>query len=130
MGVVPHGVAAPADAIHGAKAAETIAGTVRLAPGLGAPDPKGALFVIARSKKDRQIVAVRKEDVAAFPHDFELSAADAMSQGASFGGPVDLTVRLSRSGDAAPAAGDIEGRLADVAPGSRGLVVSLDRVLR
>jgi cytochrome c-type biogenesis protein CcmH len=129
-GLPPQGPA-PVDAIHGASApAETIAGSVRLAPGVGSAPAQGVLFVIARSKKDRQIVAVRKEDVKAFPHEFELSAADAMSQGASFGGPVELTVRLSRSGDAAPAPGDIEGKLADVAPGSRGIVISLDRVLR
>ena len=53
-----------------------------------------------------------------------------MTHGAPFGGELKITARLSRSGDAAPAPGDIEGHAARVPAGSRDVHVTLDTVLR
>lgn len=112
-------------------AAGAVAGTVTLAPAVTAAARDGrALFLIARAGKDRQIVAVRKIDAPAFPCAFELSAQDAMSHGTAFDGPLELTARLSRSGDAAPAAGDVEGLAASVAPGARDVRIELRSVRR
>lgn len=106
---------------------ESVAGTVTLAPALRSKAPAGAaLYLIARSAKDRQIVAVRKEDAPTFPHAFELTAHDAMTHGVPFAGALEITARLSRSGDAAPAPGDLEGRVAGVEAGSRAVRVQLD----
>ena len=102
-----------------------------MAPALQAQAPRGAaLFLIARAGKERKIVAVRKEDDVTFPHAFELSGQDAMTHGAAFGGVLEITARLSRTGDAAPAPGDLEGHAAGVAAGSRDVRVELDRVRR
>lgn len=114
-----------------AAAAEAVSGTVTLATALGGQVTKGAaLFLIARAGKEGRIVAVRKEDQVTFPHAFELSAQHAMTHGAPFGGVLEITARLSRSGDAAPAPGDLEGHAAGVAAGSRGVRVELDTVRR
>ncbi|HET9314890.1 MAG TPA: CBS domain-containing protein [Vicinamibacteria bacterium] len=125
MGAMPKGhpaVGAPV------AAGEAIRGTVTLAPALRDKAPQGgALFLIARAA-DKQIVAVRKEDAVTFPFRFELSGQDAMTQGSGWSGALEITARLSRSGDAAPATGDIEGRATGVAVGARDVKIELDQV--
>ena len=44
-----------------------------------------------------------------FPHSFQISAADQMMEGTAFTGPFDVTARISRTGDAIPGKGDLEG---------------------
>ena len=108
---------------------QSIRGSITLAPRLRGQAPEGAaLFLIARAGTGGPIVAVRKDDDVTFPHSFELSGSDAMTHGESFGGVLDVTARLSRTGDAAPAPGDIEGHAAGVAAGSRDVQVTLDTV--
>jgi CBS domain-containing protein len=108
--------------------AEPIRGTVTLAPALRERAPKGAaLFLIARAA-DKRIVAVTKHDAATFPFTFEISGQDAMTHGSGWSGRLEITARLSRSGDAAPASGDLEGRAADVAVGARGVTIEIGNV--
>jgi cytochrome c-type biogenesis protein CcmH len=108
-----------------------VSGTVSVAPALAsAAREGGVLFLIARAGKDRQIVAVKRVDDLAFPRAFELSAQDAMSHGTGFAGPLEITARLSRSGDAAPAAGDLEGVATGVAPGAQDVRIELGTVRR
>ena len=108
-----------------------IEGEIRIDPRIrdhaGAAD---VLYVIARNSATRQVVAVRKEERPRFPFSFRLSASDAMMEGVAFTGPFDVTARLSRSGDAVPAPGDVEGTVKNVAAGSRGLKVVVDTVRR
>jgi CBS domain-containing protein len=114
-----------------APAGETVRGTVTLAPALRDRAPKGAaLYLIARTGQDKRIVAVRKQDAVAFPYAFELSGQDAMVHDAGFGGVLEITARLSLSGDAAPAPGDVEGRASGVSAGSRNVRIELDQVRR
>jgi cytochrome c-type biogenesis protein CcmH len=87
-----------------------------------------ALYVIARKAGTRDIVAVKRVDAPSFPAAFELSAGDAMVPGSAFTGPFDLTARLSKSGDAIPAPGDLEGSVAGVAAGAKGVGLTLDTV--
>jgi cytochrome c-type biogenesis protein CcmH len=86
------------------------------------------LFIIARSSSTKQILAVRKDQPTSFPFSFTISAADAMVAGTAFEGPVDITARLSRTGDAMPGAGDIEGTARDIAVGKKNVTVTLDSV--
>ena len=110
-----------------AAAGAAIAGRVELTPSL-AGRSGAALFVIARSAKTQQIVAVRKEEAGRFPLSFSISGADAMTDGTSFEGPLDITARLSQSGDAVPAKGDVEGVARGLAPGARDVRIVLDAV--
>jgi cytochrome c-type biogenesis protein CcmH len=107
----------------------TVEGAVRLDPRLtDQAKPDDVLYIIARGSANRQIVAVRKEEHVQFPFSFRLSAADTMMPGTPFTGPFDLTARLSRSGDATPRPGDLEGTVKNVAAGARGVSVIVDTV--
>jgi cytochrome c-type biogenesis protein CcmH len=84
------------------------------------------LFVVARRAGGREIVAVKREGNVKLPHAFELSGRDGMTGEVPFSGSLDITARLSRSGDAIPAAGDLEGEARSVAVGQRGVKVVID----
>jgi cytochrome c-type biogenesis protein CcmH len=115
----------------GTPAAGGVAGTLTLAASAAtAAREARAVFVIARAGKDRQIVAVRKIDAPVFPLAFALSPQDAMSHGTPFAGPLEITARLSRSGDAAPAAGDVEGVALSVAADAKDVTIELGTVRR
>lgn len=106
-----------------------VSGTLTLAPSLAARVPGArALFIVARDSATQQIVAVRKEQDIHFPLRFSISGADAMTAGTAFTGPFDLTVRLSRSGDAVPGPGDVEGQARGVKAGASDVTIALDRV--
>jgi cytochrome c-type biogenesis protein CcmH len=104
-------------------------GSVTLAPGLASrAGAARALFLIARNSSSQAIVAVRKEDAPRFPQPFTISGADAMVEGTAFAGPFDITARLSKSGDAIPAAGDVEGVAKGVKGGATAVTIVLDTV--
>lgn len=110
--------------------AQAISGQVAVAPAVaGKVKSPAALFLIARSAESQQIVAVRKEDAAAFPFSFTISGADAMMGGGGpFSGLLDLTARVSSTGDAMPGPGDVEGVLKGVKVGTRDARITLDSV--
>lgn len=106
-----------------------VAGSVGIAAGLrDRSAPTDVLFIIARNSKSQQILAVRKEQGVRFPFRFHVSGADAMVPDTPFVGPVDITARLSRSGDAMPVKGDIEGTTKGVAAGAKDVTVTLEVV--
>jgi cytochrome c-type biogenesis protein CcmH len=108
---------------------KTVEGEVRLHARLkDRARPDDVLYIIARGSASRQIVAVRKEERVQFPFRFQLSSGDTMMPGTPFTGPFDLTARLSRSGDATPQPGDLEGSVKNVAAGARGVSVIVDTV--
>jgi len=110
-------------------AGKPVEGEVRLHPRVKyKAKPEDVLYIIARGSASRQIVAVRKEEHVRFPFSFRLSSGDSMMPGTPFEGPFDLTARLSRSGDATPQPGDLEGTVKNVAAGSGGVSVILDTV--
>ena len=112
-----------------AAAGPPVSGTVTISAKLkDRHTPGDTLFVIARSSATHQIVAVRKEQTVSFPFALKVSGADAMTSDTAFQGPFDITVRLSKSGDAMPQKGDIEGTAKGVAGGATGVTVMLDTV--
>jgi hypothetical protein len=106
----------------------SVAGTIAVTPALKSRAAGGVLFVIARSGADRRIVAVRREDNVTFPFKFGISGRDAMIAGTSFAGPFEVTARLSKSGDAVAAKGDLEGTVRGVAVGATDVKITLDTV--
>ncbi len=113
----------------GAAAGQPVTGTISVSPRVaGRVVPNEVLFIVARSAATRQVLAVRKEEGPAFPFAFQISGADAMVEGTAFTGPFDITARISKSGDAIPASGDIEGFARGVATGASGVAISLDSV--
>jgi cytochrome c-type biogenesis protein CcmH len=110
----------------GAKSAGSLAGTIALSPKLTA-GPSDVLYVMA--KKGAATLAVRRVDKPSFPFAFEISAGDAMMMGGgSLEGPVDVVARLSRTGDAIPAKGDLEGVAKNVKVPSKNVRLTIDTV--
>lgn len=113
-----------------ARGGGSVSGTVELDPKFQQhAEGARALYVIARDSAERTILAVRKEENPHLPFAFRLTSADAMTHGTPLKGPMDITVRLSRSGDAMPGGGDLEGKVAAVASGVRDVRVVLKTVL-
>lgn len=118
----PHGNVASGGAT---RSAGSVQGTITLAPRF-AVGPSDVLYVIAR--KGSSTLAVRRVDKPTFPFAFELSGADVMMGGVAFEGPLDIVARVSRTGDAIPAKGDIEGTAKEVPVPSRGVQLTVDSV--
>jgi hypothetical protein len=106
--------------------AERISGTIVVSPKLAsALASTDILYVMA--KKGSATLAVRRIEKPTFPLDFQLSGGDAMMSGSAFEGPVDVVARISKTGDAIPARGDLEGTARDVKVPAKGVVVTIDR---
>jgi cytochrome c-type biogenesis protein CcmH len=109
--------------------ASNVTGTLTVAPSLQPRlAPTDVLYVIARNARTNAVVAVRREQDVRFPRSFQISAADQMMEGTTFSGPFDITARVSRTGDAIPGKGDLEGTAKGVAVGARGVSITIDSV--
>lgn len=111
-----------------------VTGTVRLAPTLLAQTrPEDTVFVFARAAEGpRMPLAIVRKQVRDLPFAFTLSDEMAMAPQArlSLHPKVVIDARVSRSGQAQPAAGDLAGRSATVANNARDVVVEIDDVVK
>ena len=108
-----------------------IRGTVTMAPGLaGKGSPTDALFVFAREVNGPPMpVAIVRATKKDLPFTFQLddSTSPMPSRKLSSAGPVVIVARLSKSGQAMPQNGDLEGMSQPVQSGVDGLTVVIDR---
>jgi len=88
--------------------------------------PADVMYVMA--KKGTATLAVRRVDKPSFPFAFEIGGGDAMMGGAAFEGPVDVVARVSKTGDAIPAKGDLEGVARNLRVPSKGVSLTIDSV--
>lgn len=115
-----------------------VKGVVTLAPSLASQaDPQETVFVVARSAEPdgsggRMPLAVLRKQVKDLPLTFTLDDSLAMGpgMGLSTARRVVVTARVSRSGQAMPQAGDLEGSTGPVEVGAAGLKIEIARVLR
>ena len=126
--------AAQAPAAAAAAAGPAITGTVRLAPALaGKVSPGDTLFVFARpADGSRMPVAILRVSAAQLPYAFRLDDSLAMTQANKLSDQKRVLVgaRISKSGDAMPRTGDLEAQTAQAAPGTEGLVLTIDQVVK
>jgi len=122
-------LAAPLTRSGGQTAA--ISGTVNLAPSLaGEGAPTDTLFVFARAMNGPSmpvsIVRATKQDL---PFTFRLddSTSPMPSRKLSDVGSVMIVARLSKSGQAMPQSGDLEGMSQPVKSGADGITIVIDR---
>ena len=147
-GDVPPGTAVPQDEVHrgvakrGAEpdpargaanaAAASLGGRVELAAGVkGKASPDDVVFIFARAVDGpRMPLAAKRARVADLPLDFVLDDSMAVMPGANLSSAqqVRVEVRVSKSGTATPAPGDLTGRSDAVKPGARNLRIVVDRV--
>lgn len=111
-----------------------LSGVVSIAPELAASlKPTDVLYIIVRSQQMGPPTAVKRIEKPNFPLEFVVGPEDAMipSMAAGFSQGTALTVaaRLSRTGNALPAAGDIEGVYKEnpAKPGQGGVNVQLSQ---
>jgi hypothetical protein len=109
----------------------SVSGTIRIDPALVDKLTKTAtLFLIARSEGVRRGIplAVKKVVAVEFPYSFTLDQSDVMLPGAGFDGPITLFARVDQDGDAAPAPGDIDGKVSATA-GDKNIELVIDNLI-
>lgn len=110
-----------------------VGGLVKLAPALASRvAPGDTLFVYARAAQgSRMPVAIVKRPVGAWPAVFRLDDSSAMSGGARLSGlrEVVLEARISKSGSATAAPGDLRATLGPVQVGREDVVLEIASVI-
>jgi cytochrome c-type biogenesis protein CcmH len=115
-------------------AAASVQGTVQLDPTLAArAAPDDVVFVFARASEGPRVpLAVFKLQAKDLPARFVLDDSLAMAPQFRLSNfkTVLVNARLSKSGSANPAAGDLEGKGVAVGLGARDVLVTIDRVIQ
>jgi cytochrome c-type biogenesis protein CcmH len=111
-----------------------VRGTVRLSENLKQnASPGDTLFIFARAAEGPPMpLAVLRRQVRDLPASFALDDSMAMAPGAKLSNfpRVVVGARISRSGNATPRPGDLQGSSAPVANDARGVSVLIDTVVR
>ncbi len=123
------GAASPAAKAQTAGAGR-VRGTVTLSPSLAAKaKPGDTVFIFARAAQGpRMPLAIVRKQVRDLPYEFTLDDSMAMSPAAKLSGHKQVVVgaRISKSGNATPQPGDLEGATKPVAVGAERLSVVID----
>lgn len=130
------GVKAPATAESAtpAEATQGVSGAVKLAPALAANiDPAATVFVYARAAQGASMpLAIERITVKDLPYTYHLDdskglmPANKLSQAAE----VVIVARISKTGDAKPQAGDLQGTSSAVKPNSSKVDVEINELLK
>ena len=111
----------------------SVSGTVTLSPALAAKvQPNDSVFVFARpADGSRMPVAVVRARVSELPLQFTLDDSRAMAPTAKISALSEVIVnaRVSRSGNAIPSSGDLEGATEKVKVGTQGMSLIIDRAI-
>lgn len=109
-----------------------LTGRVELAGALKAKAaPEDTVFIFARAASGpRMPLAIVRKQVKDLPLTFSLDDSMAMAEGLQLSAfpLVVVGARVSKSGSATPASGDLEGQSTEVKPGANGVTVLIDRV--
>jgi len=129
------GAAPPATEKAAAAAAPAqVSGSLRLSAAVAKlAAPTDTVFIYARpAEGSRMPLAIQRHQVKDLPLEFKLDDAMAMSPAArmSLFPKVIISARVSKSGQAMAAPGDLTGQSAPVANVSRGLVVEINEVVK
>jgi cytochrome c-type biogenesis protein CcmH len=116
-----------------ASAGGRVAGKVDLSPALkGKVAPTDTVFVFARAAEGpRMPLAILRKQVKDLPFEFALDDSMAMAPNMKLSSFPDVVVgaRVSRSGNATPQSGDLEGVSKPVKVGATGVAVLIDNAL-
>jgi len=113
--------------------AASVSGVVKLAPSLAAKTtPEDTVFVYARAAQGSRVpLAILRKQVKDLPLKFALDDSMAMSPAAKLSGAAEVIIsaRVSKSGQAMPQPGDLQGQSGTVVPGASGLVIEISQVV-
>jgi cytochrome c-type biogenesis protein CcmH len=125
--------AAPEAAAPAAVNGGQVSGQVKLAPALAAKvSPGDTLFIFARAEKGpRMPLAILSLKAGELPAHFSLDDSNAMSPGMKLSAfpSVMVIARISKSGNASPQSGDLEGNVGPLKPGTQNIQINIDRVV-
>ncbi len=130
------GIKVPAteSAAPAAEAAQGISGTVKLAPALAANiDPAATVFVYARAAQGASMpLAIERITVKDLPYTYHLDDSKGLmpANKLSQAGEVVIVARISKTGDAKPQAGDLQGTSSAVKPNSGKVDIEINEPLK
>ena len=110
-----------------------VSGTVSIDPQLAEQvSPDDTVFIFARLPEGPPMpLAILRLQVSDLPYEFRLDDSHAMTDMTlSSVDQVVVVARVSRTGQAMPAPGDLEGQSATVSTVTQGLEIMIDRVIR
>jgi cytochrome c-type biogenesis protein CcmH len=118
-----------------AAAGGTVSGTVVLAAALAKQaQPEDTLFVFARAAEgSRMPLAILRKQVKDLPLAFSLNDSMAMSPASALSGAsgkIIVGARVSKSGNAMPQPGDLQGQSAPVSVGAAGLQIEIKEAVK
>lgn len=112
-------------------AGSAISGTITLSPTFArAAAPEDTVFIVARAAQGPKFpLAIIRKQVKDLPFKFSLDDSMAMSPEMKMSNFADIVVgaRVTKSGDATPQSGDLEGASTPVKLGANGIAVVIDR---
>jgi cytochrome c-type biogenesis protein CcmH len=121
------------DAPGAPSSAAMVTGTVKLAPDLAAKAaPTDAVFIFARPAQGSKMpLAILRKQVKDLPASFTLDDSMAMAPDMALSKFADVVVgaRISKSGQAMPQSGDLEGLSTPVKVGATGVAVTIANTL-
>ena len=112
---------------------EGVSGTVSIDPQLAEQvSPDDTVFIFARLPEGPPMpLAILRLQVSDLPYEFQLDDSQAMTDMTlSSANRVVVVARVSRTGQAMPAPGDLEGQSATVSTGTQDLEIVIDREIR
>jgi len=123
-----------AGAAKEAMSAKTVSGRVTLASSLlKSVSPNDTVFIVARPQEgSRMPLALLRKQVKDLPFQFTLDDSMGMSPVVrlSTAAKVVVSARVSKSGNAAPEKGDLDGQSEPVSVGARGLVIEINNPIK
>jgi cytochrome c-type biogenesis protein CcmH len=129
----PPPTAAATTAPTAAAGGATVAGIVKLSPVLAAKaSPDDVVFVFARAAQGPKMpLAILRKQVRDLPITFSLDDSMAMAPNMSLSNFSDVVVgaRISRTGQALPQSGDLEGTSPPIKVGTRGVTVIIEKAI-
>lgn len=115
-------------------AAQAITGKVSLSPGMsGKVSPTDTVFILARAAEGPKMpLAVLRKQVKDLPLEFSLDDSMAMQPQLKLSGfdRVVVVARISKSGTPMAQPGDVQGLSATIKPGTKGLNIVIDSVVK
>jgi cytochrome c-type biogenesis protein CcmH len=124
---------APTEPVKAASSAQ-VGGVVKIAPGLAAKvAPDDTLFIFARAEKGpRMPLAILRLQGRDLPAQFTLDDSMAMSPAAKLSNQARVVIgaRISKTANATPSPGDLQGLSPPVKVGAKGVTVTIDSEVR
>lgn len=124
---------APAEPVKAAGATQ-VKGVVKISPGLAAKvGPDDTLFIFARAEKGpRMPLAILRLKGRDLPAEFTLDDSMAMSPAAKISDQARVVVgaRISKTANATPSPGDLQGLSPPIKVGAKGVTVTIDSEVR